>query len=230
MTMATNPHPHGNQSVLIEGYELDDANGVVILLHGRGSPAANIIQLSDALAPDSESEQKIAWLAPQADGNTWYPYRFLEPVERNEPFLGSALAKIDELVDAAVESGLHSKQVLLVGFSQGACLALEYVARGTRQVAGAAAFAGGLIGDPVAERQPIPDLAGTNVFIGCGDRDEHIDIGIAERSAKRLTEAGATVDFRRYPGVNHTILEDEIAAARDLVASIPLIGPRPADS
>lgn len=228
--MTTNSHPHGNQSVLIEGYELEDANGVVILLHGRGSPAANIIQLSDALAPDPESEQKIAWLAPQAEANTWYPYRFIVPTQQNEPYLSSALAKIDELVDAAVETGLHSKQVLLVGFSQGACLALEYVARGTRQVAGVAAFAGGLIGDPEAERPPMPDLAGTEVFIGCGELDQHIDVDVAERSAKQLGAAGATVDFRRYPGVTHTILEDEIQAARSLVASIPMIGPRPAVS
>jgi predicted esterase len=230
MTMAANPHPHGNQSVLIEGHELEDANGVVILIHGRGSPAANIIRLADALAPGPDSEQKIAWLAPQAEGNTWYPYRFIAPTAQNEPYLGSALRKIDELVDAAVEAGLHSRQVLLVGFSQGACLALEYVARGTRQVAGAAAFAGGLIGDPAAARLPIPDLAGSRIFIGCGDRDEHIDIGIAERSAAQLAAAGANVDFRRYPGITHTILDDEIAAARDLVAGIPMIGPRPAVS
>jgi len=228
--MRTNSDPHGNQPVLFEGHDLEDANGAVILLHGRGSPAANIIRLADVLAPDPESEQKIAWLAPQADGNTWYPYRFHEPVERNEPYLGSALRKIDELVDAAVRAGLHSRQVLLVGFSQGACLALEYVARGSREVAGAAAFAGGLIGDPAAERLPIPDLSGVRVFLGCGDRDEHIDIRVAERSAARLAEAGAAVDFRRYPGVNHTILDDEIAAARSLVATIPMIGPRPAVS
>lgn len=227
MTATLDDHPHGNQRVLIEGYELDDANAVVILLHGRGSPAANIIQLSDALLPREESEQKIAWLAPQADGNTWYPYRFIVPTNQNEPYLSSALAKIDELVDAAVESGLHSKQVLLVGFSQGACLALEYVARGTRQVAGAAAFAGGLIGDPAAERLPIPDLTGMAIFLGCGELDEHIDIGIAERSATQLANAGAAVDFRRYPGVNHAILDDEIDAARALVAALPLIAPRP---
>ena len=230
MTTTTNPHPHGNQSVLIEGYELEDANGVVILLHGRGSPAANIIQLSDELAPGPESEQKISWLAPQAEGNTWYPYRFIVPTEQNEPYLTSALAKIDELVDAAVETGLHSKQVMLVGFSQGACLALEYVARGTRQVAGVAAFAGGLIGDPAADRLPIPDLMGSQVFIGCGELDEHIDVAVAERGATQLADAGAAVDFRRYPGVQHTILEDEISAARTLVASIPMIGPRPAVS
>jgi len=228
--MTVHPHPHGNQSVLIEGYDLKDANGGVILLHGRGSPAANIIRLSEALAPDPEGEQRIAWLAPQADGNTWYPYRFLVPTDQNEPYLSSALTKIDELVDAAVEAGLHSRQVILVGFSQGACLALEYVARGSRPLAGVAAFAGGLIGDPGAERQPIPDLTSTRVFIGCGDLDEHIDIAIAERSANRLAEAGATVDFRRYPGVNHAILNDEIQAARELVATIPMIGPRPAVS
>ncbi len=230
MTTTRNSHPHGNQSVLIEGYELEDANGVVILLHGRGSPAANIIQLSDDLVPTPESEQKISWLAPQAEGNTWYPYRFIVPTEQNEPYLTSALAKIDELVDAAIETGLHSKQVLLVGFSQGACLALEYVARGTRQVAGVAAFAGGLIGDPEADRLSIPDLAGTQVFIGCGELDEHIDVAVAERSAQQLADAGATVDFRRYPGINHAILEDEISAGRSLVASIPVIGPRPAES
>ncbi len=228
--MTAHLHPHGNQSVLIEGYDLEDANGVVILLRGRGSPAANIIRLSEALAPDPEGEQRIAWLAPQADGNTWYPQRFLVPVEQNEPYLSSALTKIDELFDAAVEAGMHSRQVILAGFSQGACLALEYVARGSRHVAGVAALAGGLIGDPEVERQPIPDLTGTRVFIGCGDLDEHIDIGIAERSANRLAEARATVDFRRYPGVKHAILDDEITAARDLVATIPMIGPRPAVS
>lgn len=227
MTAESRQHPHRNQPLLAAGHALDDANGVVILLHGRGSPAANIIRLSQSLAPDPESEQKIAWLAPQADNNTWYPHRFLVPVAHNEPYLSSALAKIDELIDAAVEHGIHSKQVALAGFSQGACLALEYLARGTRPVAGVAAFAGGLIGDPAVERLPIPDLGGTWVFLGVGDRDDHIDAGIAGRSAELLREAGAKVDFRTYPGAPHTILDDEIAAARDLVARIPLIGPRP---
>ena len=130
MTLTPNQDPHGAQSVLIEGHDLEDANGVVILLHGRGSPAVNIIRLSQPLAPDPESEQQIAWLAPQADNNSWYPYRFMVPVEQNEPYLSSALKKIDDLVDSAVEAGLHSKQVMLVGFSQGACLALEYIGPG----------------------------------------------------------------------------------------------------
>lgn len=230
MSAANDSHPHSLQPVIQAGHELEDANGVVIFLHGRGSPAANIIRMRDNLAPDPESEQRIAWLAPQAIHNTWYPYRFLEPVERNEPYLSSALRRIDELVDAAVELGIHTRQILLIGFSQGACLALEYVARGSRQVAGVAAFAGGLIGDPSVPHPALPDLEGTNVFIGCGDRDEHIDIEIAETAARLLAEAGATVDFRRYPGVSHTILEDEVEAARAMVAGLPIIGPRPMTS
>jgi predicted esterase len=230
MTILSNRHPHGNQPLLEAGPNLENANGVVILLHGRGSPAANMIRLSQSLAPDPASGRRIAWLAPQAENNTWYPYRFLVPVEQNEPHLSSALSKIDELVDASVGHGIHSKQVALVGFSQGACLALEYVARGSRPVAGVAAFAGGLIGDPTVERQPIPDLTGTRVFLGVGELDEHIDVGIAERSARLLREAGASVDFRTYPGITHTILDDEIDAARDVIANIPVIGPRPAVS
>ena len=230
MTALSNRHPHGNQPLLEAGHDLEDANGVVILLHSRGSPAANIIRLWQTLAPDPESEQKIAWFAPQADNNAWYPYRFLVPVEQNEPHLSSALAKIDELVDAAVELGIHSKQVALVGFSQGACLALEYVARGSRAVAGVAAFAGDLIGDPNVARLPIPDLTGTRVFLGIGELDDHIDVAIAATAARLLGEAQATVDFRTYPRMPHTILDAEIVAARELVASIPIIGPRPAVS
>ena len=176
MTSILDTHPHAHQPVLRAGVPIEEANGVVILLHGRGSPAANIIRLANDLAPDPGSEQRIAYLAPQAIHNTWYPYRFIEPVERNEPYLGSALKRIDEMVIEAVDQGLHSRQVLLVGFSQGACLGLEYVARGTSQVAGVAGIAGGLIGDPAVTRPALPGLEGTQVFIGCGDQDDHIDI------------------------------------------------------
>ncbi|HYI25117.1 MAG TPA: dienelactone hydrolase family protein [Thermomicrobiales bacterium] len=225
MTSILDTHPHAHQPVLRAGVPIEEANGVVILLHGRGSPAANIIRLANDLAPDPATEQRIAYLAPQAIHNTWYPYRFIEPVERNEPYLSSALMRIDELVSEAVNLGLHSRQVLLVGFSQGACLGLEYVARGTSQVAGVAGIAGGLIGDPAVPRPALPDLEGTKVFIGCGDQDDHIDIDLAERSARLMADAGADVDFRRYPGVSHTMLADEAAAARDLVLGLPMIGP-----
>ena len=225
MTSVLDTHPHAHQPVLEAGHSLDEANGVVILLHGRGSPAANIIRLANDLMPPPDSEQRIAFLAPQAIHNTWYPYRFLEPVERNEPFLGSALKRIDELVALAVEQGIHPRQIMLVGFSQGACLGLEYVARGSNPVAGVAAIAGGLIGDPAAARLALPDLDGTRVFIGCGDRDDHIDLAIAESSAGLFQQAGAEVDFRQYAGVGHTILADEVDAARQMVHALPLIGP-----
>jgi predicted esterase len=221
----TENDPHGHQPVLEYGANLEDANGVVILIHGRGSPAANIIRLAVPLAPDEDSEQKIAWLAPQSDNNTWYPYRFIVPVEQNEPWLGSALAKIDGIIDRATEAGIHPRQVALVGFSQGACLALEYTARASRSVGAVAALAGGLIGEPGAPRQPLADLTGTSVFIGVGDADDHIELGVAEESAAKMREAGATVDFRTYPGVGHTILDDEISAARDLVIGLPMIAP-----
>jgi predicted esterase len=225
VTSILDTHPHAHQPVLEAGFPLAEANGVVILLHGRGSPAANIIRLANDLMPLPDSEQRIAFLAPQAIHNTWYPYRFLEPVERNEPYLGSALKRIDEIVTAAVEQGIHARQILLVGFSQGACLALEYVSRGSNQVAGVAAIAGGLIGDPAAARSAMPRLDGTRVFIGCGDRDDHIDLAIAASSAALFQEAGAEVDFRQYPGIGRTILADEVDAARQMVHSLPLIGP-----
>jgi predicted esterase len=221
----TDSDPHGRQPVLTYGTPLADANGVVILLHGRGSPAANIIRLAVPLGPDPESEQRIAWLAPQSEGNTWYPYRFIVPVEQNEPWLGSALAKIDGIVDSALESGIHPSQIALIGFSQGACLALEYTARGSRKIGTAAAFAGGLIGQPGAPRLPVADLHGTSVFLGVGDADDHIPATQAEESARLLAEAGATVDFRIYPGVGHAILDDEIEAARELVIRLPIIAP-----
>lgn len=219
--------PHGRQPVLEYGEPLEDANGVVILIHGRGSPAANIIRLAVPLAPDQESEQKIAWFAPQSDNNTWYPNRFLAPVEQNEPWLSSALAKIDSIVDRAVQAGINSRQVALVGFSQGACLALEYTARGSRQIGAVAAFAGGLIGEPGAERVPVADLNGTSVFMAVGDADEMVSAELVSESAEILKAAGANVDYRVYSGLGHAIVDDEIEAARNLVVNLPMVPPNP---
>jgi len=212
-------HPHENERLIEYGAALNEAAAVGILLHGRGSSASNIIQLAPDLAPNVGGDP-IAWLAPQAATSQWYPYRFLEPLERNEPYLSSALKIIDELVDDAAAAGIAAGQVVIGGFSQGACLALEYVARGSRRVGGVFAFAGALIGPPDAERTPLPDLTGVPVFIGCGDMDAHIDIELAERSAQAFRDAGADVDFRRYEGLHHTIVEDELEAAKALITGI----------
>lgn len=212
-------HPHQHERLIEYGAPLNDADGVGILIHGRGASAGDIIRLAPGLAPDSGGD-RIAWLAPQAAGSQWYPYRFLEPVERNEPYLSSALRVIDELVDHATGAGVPSSRIVIGGFSQGACLALEYVARGSRPVGGVFAFAGALIGPPDEARSPLPDLGGVPVFIGCGDMDAHIDFEIAERSAQVFRDAGAKVDFRRYTGLHHTIVEDEIEAGKALFTRV----------
>jgi predicted esterase len=212
-------HPHGNGRVLEFGAALEAAGAAVILLHGRGSSATDIARMAPAIAPDGSGEA-IAWLAPQAASNTWYPHRFIEPIERNEPYLSSALWLIEELVDSATAAGVPEARIVIAGFSQGACLALEFAARGTRRIGGVIAFAGGLIGPPEVERPALPDLSGLKVFLGCGDMDEHIPIEIAERSAEQFRAAGADVDFRRYTGLHHTIIEDELDAGRALITGI----------
>lgn len=212
-------HPHGDGRILAFGARLDSASATVILLHGRGSSATDIGHMAPAITPDTGGET-IAWLAPQAAHNTWYPRRFIEPIERNEPYLSSALRLIEELADAATAAGVPNDRIVVAGFSQGACLALEFAARGTRRIGGVVAFAGGLIGPPNVERAALPHLSGVKVFLGCGDMDHHIPIEIAELSAERFRSAGAEVDFRRYTGLHHTIVEDELEAGKALITVV----------
>lgn len=210
--------PHANAPVLQTGAGLDDAALVVIMLHGRRATAENILGLSHDISPLDASKDRVTWLAPQAAGHQWYPYPFRQPLEQNEPWLSGALALIDRIVDQ-VRANDPGLPVVLAGFSQGACLSLEYLARGSRSIAGVAAFSGGLIGPTFTNRLPIGDLSGTWVFIGCGDQDHHIPIDVAETSGKLLAAAGADVDFRRYPGMPHTIVEDETNAVRARIAA-----------
>lgn len=219
-------HPHGGGRILEFGAPLEEAGAAVILLHGRGSAATEIGRMAPAIAPEADGKT-IAWLAPQAASNTWYPYRFMEPVDRNEPYLSSALRVVEELVDSATAAGVPNARIVIAGFSQGACLALEFAARGSRRIGGVIAFAGGLIGPPDAERAALPDQSGLHVFLGCGDMDQHIPIEIAERSVERFRSAGANVDFRRYTGLHHTIIEDELDAGRELISRV-LTQPAPA--
>jgi predicted esterase len=207
-------HLHAGNPVQTAGAAMADATSLVILIHGRGSHAGDIIRLADALTPEADAAPQIAWVAPQATLNTWYPLPFTQPLAANEPALSSALTRIDELVDDALAAGIPPERIALGGFSQGACLSLEYAARGSRKLGFAFAFSGGLIGPPDEERQPIPDLTGLPVFIGCGDADSHIPISVAENSARLLEASGASVEFQRYAGLGHTIVENEIIAVR----------------
>jgi phospholipase/carboxylesterase len=136
-------HPHGGQRVLLGGAALESAKGGLIAIHGRGAGAEDIIALAREVAPPG-----VTILAPQAAGNTWYPYRFLEPTERNEPYLSSALRIVADLIAQFGDQGIPSERVALLGFSQGACLALEVAARNARRYAGVIGFSGGLIGPP----------------------------------------------------------------------------------
>ena len=185
----------------------------MILVHGRGASAADILGIADEIAADD-----IAFIAPDAPGRTWYPYSFLVPLEQNEPFLSAALATLDAIVDSLGRQAVPPERVGFLGFSQGACLSLEYVARHAKRYAAVIGFSGGLIGPPGTPRAYAGSLDGTPVFLGCSDVDPHIPLARVHESRAVLTGIGARVDERIYPGMGHTINRDELDAARALLA------------
>jgi predicted esterase len=205
-------HPHGGERVLIGGAPLETATGALIAIHGRGADAEDIMALAREIAPPN-----VTILAPQAAGNTWYPYAFLEPTERNEPYLSSALRIVADLIAQVDEQGISPERVALVGFSQGACLALEAAARNARRYAGVIGLSGGLIGPPGTSFDFAGSLDGTPVFLGCSDVDPHIPKERVEESAAALDRLGAAVDLRLYPGMSHTVNRDELEAARTIL-------------
>jgi predicted esterase len=205
-------HPHGGQRVLMGGAPLDTAKGGLIAIHGRGAVAEDIMALAREVAPPG-----LTILAPQAAGNTWYPYRFLEPTERNEPYLSSALRIVADLIARLGEQDIPSERVALLGFSQGACLALEAAARNALRYAGVIGFSGGLIGPPGTAFDFAGSLDRTPVFIGSSDVDPHIPKERVEESAAALQRLGAAVDVRLYAGMGHTVNRDELEAARTML-------------
>lgn len=194
------------------GVAVSEARLVAILLHGRGATAQDILPLSQEF-----SVRDVAYLAPQAAGNTWYPYSFLMPIEQNEPALSSALRLIESLIESLRQQGVRSERIALMGFSQGACLSLEFAARHAQRYAAIAAFSGGLIGPPGTARSYSGAFAGTPVFMGCSDVDPHIPVERVLESAEIFTRMGAAVDKRIYPRMGHTINADEIAAVDGLL-------------
>jgi predicted esterase len=184
----------------------------VILVHGRGDSAAGILGLTQEFDTDD-----VAWLAPQAAGHTWYPYSFLSPIPRNEPFISSALGVLRRLVERLDADGVTSDRVLLMGFSQGACLISEFAARHARRYAGVATLSGGLIGPPGTARDYEGAFDGTPVLIGCSDVDPHIPLERVEETTAVFRRMGADVDERIYPNMPHTINSDEIAAITALL-------------
>jgi predicted esterase len=205
-------HPHGGQPVLRRGPATAQARTAVLLVHGRGDSASGILSLADQLdLPD------VTWLAPQAAGHTWYPYSFLAPIERNQPWIDSGLAVLADLVRMLEEEGLPPARVALMGFSQGACLAQEFAARHARRYYAVIGLSGGLIGPPDTPRGYQGSFDGTAVFLGCSDIDAHIPVERVHESARVFTSMGARVDERIYPRMGHTVNADELDAVQALL-------------
>lgn len=205
--------------ILQAGIPLEQAAGALILLHGRGGSADDILALGTSLASEV-TDNGLALLAPQAPGHTWYPYSFLVPRQENEPYLSSALEQVERTLAVATSAGLKTSQIAVCGFSQGACLATEFVARHPQRYAGLLAFTGGLIG-PLQEPLSLTgDLAGTPVLLSSGDPDSHVPWMRVQQSGELLTGIGAKVTLQRYPGRPHTILPEEIEQGKKLLSSL----------
>ena len=210
--MSDSIDPHGGQKVLHSGPAPETARRTAIFLHGRGASAPDILGLTAALHLSD-----VAFLAPEAAGHTWYPLSFLAPIERNEPWLTSALNTVNRLVTSLEARGVPSERIAIGGFSQGACLTLEFAARHPRRYAALLGLSGGLIGPPGTPRQYEGSLIGTSVFLGCSDVDPHIPLDRVKESADVFARMGATVDTRIYPGMGHLVNDDELAAVQALL-------------
>ena len=204
--------------LLAAGAPLTRARAAAIMLHGRGGSAEDILSLGAEF-----DQHDIAYLAPQAENHAWYPYSFLAPLEENEPHLSDALATVGAAFAELVREGYPPERVALIGFSQGGCLALEYVARNAKRYGAVAGLSAGLIGPPGPPRDHAGSLAGTPVFLGCSDVDAHIPLTRVRESRDVFEKLGAQVTERIYPGMGHTVNADEIGHVRNLLAGITTI-------
>ena len=204
---------HG-QRIVQAGEDLDSARAAMILLHGRGATAEDIMTIaSEVLRPG------WAYLAPQAAGNTWYPNPFTAPLESNEPYLGAALDTVSRLV-GRVEARVPAQRIVLLGFSQGACLTLEWAARNARRFGAVVGLSGGLIGPDATPRDYPGTFDHTPVFLGCSDVDPHIPMSRVVETGKVLEGMGAKVTVQLYPGMGHMVGPEELAAILDLTKEI----------
>jgi len=201
------------QPLAFAGRPLKEAAAAMVMVHGRGATAENILELARELR-----HPELAYVAPQAAGFTWYPYSFLAPLERNEPYLSAALARLGEVLALVNSAGIPPERTILLGFSQGACLTLELAARHARRYGGLVGLSGGLIGPPATPRTYPGSFAATPVFLGCSDRDPHVPLERVTETADVLARMEAEVTKRIYPALGHTVNEDELEHVRRMVA------------
>lgn len=207
--------PHADGQLLNRGPAPETAAATLVMIHGRGASAASILSLYDELAVAN-----VAAIAPQAAGGTWYPHSFLAPLEANQPYLDSALRRIGSIVDDLVARGVPHERIAFFGFSQGACLTSECIARHPRRYGGVMILTGGVIGPPGTKRVATGSLEGTPVFIGTSDPDAHVPTERVDETQRLFEAMGARVEVRRYPGMPHTINENELEACRSLLATL----------
>jgi len=213
--MTSTADPHAGQAVVAAGAPLGAGRVVVVMVHGRGAAPSNILDLVPRLAcPD------VTYLAPTAADRTWYPLSFMAPRAQNEPALSSALRALGHVAEMADGAGVPPARVVVLGFSQGACLATEFVARAPVTYGGLVAFSGGLIGSPGTTWPELRPRRGLHAFLGCSDVDAHVPWTRVQESAAVLERLGASVDLRRYPGLGHVVDDDEIVAARAVIAQV----------
>ena len=194
------------------GKKIEEAERVLVMLHGRGAPAEDILGLASHL-----EVKDFALLAPQATNHTWYPYSFLAPEAQNEPWLSSALTLLEDIVSDLHHAGIRDENIYFTGFSQGACLTLEFATRNARKWGGVAAFTGGLIGERVDPANYRGDFEGTHVFIGSSDPDPHVPVARVRESTRILTGMNAAVQEKIYRNLGHSINEDEIRTVNQFI-------------
>ncbi|MCD0465097.1 alpha/beta hydrolase [Flavobacterium sp. ENC] len=203
-----------NTEIITAGVPLAEAKKALIMIHGRGAGAHDILSVAKYL-----NVEGFALIAPQAENRTWYPYSFLVPLEENEPSFSKSLDTIHQVVVAVQQNGIEKENIYFLGFSQGACLALEFTARNAAKYGGVVAFTGGLIGDKVYEEHYKGNFENTPVFIGTSDPDFHVPVERVNASEALFEKLGASVTKKIYPDMGHTISQDEIDLANELVFS-----------
>ena len=201
-----------NIETLTDGVLLNNAKKALIMIHGRGAGAHDILSIARHLKVDD-----FALVAPQAENRTWYPYSFLVPLEENEPSFSKSLEAIHQVVVAVQQNGIEKENIYFLGYSQGACLALEFTARNAAKYGGIVAFTGGLIGNKVYEDHYAGNFENTPIFIGTSDPDFHVPVERVNETEVLLQKMGADVTKKIYPNMGHTISQDEIDCANALV-------------